>query len=82
MVYHGSKPLGSLLVLDHFKEMVCKQKHHCVIQAGACVGKAEYRELLAKAVLAAWHSAGAQDPEVLQLIISVCFQHRLYIAIL
>ncbi len=42
-----------------------------MVQAGAVVGKPEHRELVARAVLAACKSAGAQDPEVLQLVLSV-----------
>jgi hypothetical protein len=50
---------------------LCFKKLTAMLQAGAHVGRPEHRELVAKAVLAACKSAGAQDPEILQLVLSV-----------
>lgn len=47
------------------------------LQAGAKVGSPQDRELVAKALLAACNSAVAKDPEVLQLVLSVCPPHIL-----
>lgn len=50
---------------------LCFKNLTAMLQAGAHVGRPEHRELVAKAVLVACKSAGAQDPEILQLVLSV-----------